>query len=321
MTTKHKVRRVRADFDKTKEYSVNVADCTVEEKEAVQQAFFDAGIFWNDDEPAYRFLNATQYSNTWEHGGIGSCFLFSAMSDECNMTAKQFLQLVYEPTEQEYVHTELKNKKLIDILIDNDIQWPEDADGVVQDCDGEVKFYTGEKLRMLSGVWMRDRDNSYADLHLQIASDYNTAVITKADWENRKVDKKPMFDGIKVGDKVWDICEGWGVVSELLEGHDYPICVEFEYVDSTYTRDGYYDLKHVNPSLFWDEIEVKAPPKPLPDLEVDTKVFVWDSLGTKLCRHFSHFDEDGVLHAFKGGKSSFTGSGAAYPWSNWEIAE
>ena len=30
--------------------------------------------------------------------------------------------------------------------------------------------------------------------------------------------KKAMFVDIKIGDKVWDICEGWGVVSELLEG-------------------------------------------------------------------------------------------------------
>ena len=75
--------------------------------------------------------------------------------------------------------------------------------------------------------------------------------------------KKAMFVDIKIGDKVWDICEGWGVVSELLESHDYPICVEFEYVDSTYTWDGYYDLKHVNPSLFWDEVEFTIPSKPI----------------------------------------------------------
>lgn len=318
---KESKQQVRNDFDATTGYSVSVVGCSEELKMMVQQAFFDVDIFWGDTGKKYGYLDAAQYTNIASGGEVEPYLMYDNVADKCNMTAKQFLQLVYEPTKQEHVHTELKNKKLIDILIDNDIQWPEGADGVVQDCDGEVKFYTGEKLRMLSGVWMRDRDNSYADLHLQIASDYNTAVITKTDWENRKVNKKPMFDGIKVGDKVWDICEGWGVVSELLEGHDYPICVEFEYVDSTYTRDGYYDLKHVNPSLFWDEIEVKAPPKPLPDLEVDTKVFVWDSLGTKLCRHFSHFDEDGVLHAFKGGKTSFTDSGATHPWSNWELAE
>ena len=212
------------------------------------------------------------------------------------------MQLVYE---QEHVHTELKNKKLIDILIDNDIQWPEGADGVVQDIDGEVKFYTVEKPRMLCGVWMRDRDNDYEDLHLQIASDYNTAVITKTDWENRKVDKKPMLQTLKVGDKVWEYSPGWGVVRELMNLSDYPIYVSFERGAGTYTWDGYYILEDLNPSLFWDEIEVKAPPKPLPDLAGRTLrcIWVWDSLGAKCCRHFSHFDEDGRICVFESGRT------------------
>ena len=41
---------------------------------------------------------------------------------------------------------------LIDILIEKDIQWIEGADGVVQDEDGEVKFYFGEKTSYMYGV-------------------------------------------------------------------------------------------------------------------------------------------------------------------------
>lgn len=213
-------------------------------------------------------------------------------------------------------------KKLIDILIDNNIQWPVGASGVVQDCDGEVKFYTGEKLRMLNGVWMRDRDNDYADLHLQVASDYNTAVITKTDWENIKVDKKPMFDGIKVGDKVWDIRQGWGAVITLMQCHTYPIEVRFENGYDTYTRDGYCSLEDVNPSLFWDEIKLVAPQKPVPLLEVDTKVVVWLSKnGMKIYRHFSHFDEYGFLYVFTDGRTSFTSDGNTVRYDNWELAQ
>ena len=87
------------------------------------------------------------------------------------------------------------------------------------------------------------------------------------------MDKNQCFD--KVGEVEYS--PGWGVVRENLS--DYPIYVSFERGAGTYTWDGYYILEDLNPSLFWDEIEVKAPPKPLPDLAVDTKVYVWDSLG------------------------------------------
>ena len=237
-------------------------------------------------------------------------------------------ELVDEDNEQEHVQTKLKNKKLIDLLVDNDILWPKDAEGAVQDVGGWVKFYVGEKPTIdAAGIWCRsgfrttDYFNETSMVYIkEIASDYNTAVITKTDWENRKVDKKPMFADIKVGDKVWDIRRGWGVVSMIIQQSTYPIEVDFESGHDIYSRDGYYTLEDINPSLFWDEIEVKAPPKPLPDLAVDTKVFVWDSLGTKLCRHFSHFDDDGVLHVFVEGRTSFTGSGATSSWSCWKIA-
>lgn len=47
--------------------------------------------------------------------------------------------------------------KLIDILIENDVKWPKGATGVVQDWDGEIKFYAGEKPSITggcgSGMW------------------------------------------------------------------------------------------------------------------------------------------------------------------------
>lgn len=231
-------------------------------------------------------------------------------------------ELVGEDIEQEHIQTELKKMKLIDLLIDNNIQWPEGAAGVVQDSDCFLKFYVGVKPVIHDiGVWFIGTlafDPVYLN---EKASDYKTAIITKQDWENRKVDKKPMFADIKVGDKVWGISQGWGVVTTLMVCHTYPIEVEFEHGDGTYTRDGYYILEDINPSLFWDEIEVKAPPKPLPDLQVDAKVFVWNNPESRLCRHFSHFDEDGVLHAFIGGETSFSSSGLTNPWSCWELAE
>jgi len=70
-----------------------------------------------------------------------------------------------------------------------------------------------------------------------------------------------------------------------------------------------------------DKIEIKAPPKPVPELEVDTKVVVWNKDGHKVCRHFSHFGKDGVLHAFVDGRTSFTGFNNTTPWDNWKLSE
>lgn len=233
-----------------------------------------------------------------------------------------FFELVGEDNEQEHVHTELKNKKLIDLLIDTGIQWPEGAEGVIQDSDGEVKFYSGEKPTIdADGIW--NRHIAHISIWLnEVVSDCRTAIITKTDWENRKVDKKPMFADIKVGDKVWDICRGWGVITTLMVCPTYPIEVEFKNGHGSYTRDGYSSLEDVNPSLFWDEIKLVAPQKPVPLLEVDTKVVVWLPInGIKIYRHFSHFDEYGFLYVFVDGRTSFTSDGTTHRYDNWELAQ
>lgn len=128
------------------------------------------------------------------------------------------------------------------------------------------------------------------------------------------------LEDAKVGDKVWDTRKGWGVVDEIRYSNEYPILVNFGYDCESYTLDGYYFEDDVSPSLFWDEIVIEAPPKPLPDLPVDAKVLVWlDGSRDKYRRHFSHF-ENGGCHTFCGGHTSWTG-GTTTAWDNWELAE
>lgn len=85
---------------------------------------------------------------------------------------------------------------------------------------------------------------------------------------------------------------------------------------------GLYDIKDLNPTLFWDEVKFE---KPRPQLEVDAKVIVWDEDGKKYKRHFSHFDEEGRLFAFSLGQTSFTSEARpevwVTAWDNWELAE
>lgn len=129
------------------------------------------------------------------------------------------------------------------------------------------------------------------------------------------MNKKVTFTDAKVGDRVWSITEGWGVIKERRKSpYQYPLTVDFEN-DSyrTYTLWGRLDISDLNPTLFWDEVK--------PQLEVDAKVIVWDQDGKKYNRHFSHFDEDGRLFAFSLGHTSFTSELSPEVWDNWELVE
>ena len=104
MTTKRKVRK---DFNPAKEYNVNVKECTEEEKKEVQQAFFDAGFIWKGKGAKYGHPSALQYTNKYDYGDVSIRYLYEGSAEGCNMTAKEFLNLVYEPEQQGHIHAEL----------------------------------------------------------------------------------------------------------------------------------------------------------------------------------------------------------------------
>ena len=141
------------------------------------------------------------------------------------------------------------------------------------------------------------------------------------------MNKKVTFTDAKVGDRVWSLTDGWGVVKERRLPHfQYPLNVEFEGGHRRlYTLWGLLHINDHSPSLFWDEVKFEIPEKPLPQLEVDAKVFVWDQEGRKYKRHFSHFDEEGRLFAFNHGHTSFTSECSpetgVTSWNKWERAE
>lgn len=97
-------RKVRTGFDKAKEYSVDVSMCSEEEKKEVQQAFFDVGIIWVGGGTEYHHLNKVQYTNTTGCGKVTTDCMFGNTTEDCNMTAKEFLDLVYEPERVGHVH-------------------------------------------------------------------------------------------------------------------------------------------------------------------------------------------------------------------------
>lgn len=139
--------------------------------------------------------------------------------------------------------------------------------------------------------------------------------------------KKVTLSDAKVGDSVWSIREGWGKVKARLTLYTpYPLSIEFENgTCRAYTLWGLYNITDRNPTLFWDEIQFETPEKPLPQLEVDAKVIVWDQGEPKYKRHFSHFDEEGRLFAFNDGRTGFTSedspeAGVTH-WGKWEVAK
>lgn len=100
-------RKVRKDFDLSKEYSVNVSMCSEEEKKEVQQAFFDVGFPWVAGGHEYQHLDAAIYTNVSDNGDVTDQLMYNTDTKGCNMTAKEFLELVYEPENQGHVHAEL----------------------------------------------------------------------------------------------------------------------------------------------------------------------------------------------------------------------
>lgn len=127
-----------------------------------------------------------------------------------------------------------------------------------------------------------------------------------------------MFKDAKVGDKVWSIRHGWMKILDIQPCERYPIKVGFDAPVSTFTFEGKVMAEDLNSSLFWDEIKFEIPPKPLPKLEVDTKVLVWNNRARKVKSHFSHF-EDGKIMVFGNGTTSWSTNVTSYPFDNWEL--
>lgn len=136
-----------------------------------------------------------------------------------------------------------------------------------------------------------------------------------------------MFRRAKVGDRVWSYLDGWGTIIDTSfgqEGYSFPIRVQYSDSDTEcYTTCGKLYNRNINPTLFWDEIKFDIPDKPLPELEVDTKVLVWNNGESKYRGHFYSFTEDGRIRAWSNSTSSFTAnSDDCYTlWPNWELYE
>lgn len=86
-----------------------------------------------------------------------------------------------------------------------------------------------------------------------------------------------MFKNAKVGDRAWSFEYGWGTITHIFYGKEYPIIFKSDTNKiCNIMIDGKRDVKDINPSLFWDEIKFEIPKK-----HFDFKEFIIDNLKIK----------------------------------------
>lgn len=129
------------------------------------------------------------------------------------------------------------------------------------------------------------------------------------------------FSGYKVGDRVWDIRDGWQEIVDISYDLKYPIRA----VSRSYTIDGRDHESDKYPTIFPNEFKIpdEAFVKPLPDLAVDTKVIVWNTgyEEDKFKRYFKEFDSFGNIVCFNNGCTSWSTNGDSITWDNYEVVE
>lgn len=130
------------------------------------------------------------------------------------------------------------------------------------------------------------------------------------------------FETASIGDRVWSLTLGWGTIAHTLYEDEqfYPIMVELDSGErESFTKEGLLYTHHIHQTLFWDEVEIKAPTKPLPKLNKDDCVEVWNANTVDPTitykRHFSHF-EDGSIFCFRDGGTSWTRT-QTNGWNRW----
>ena len=125
------------------------------------------------------------------------------------------------------------------------------------------------------------------------------------------------FETAQVGDKVWCLYYNkWLTITNIRKEDAYPIKTEI----NSYTLDGRLNTHSIR-TLFWDEVVITPPEKPLPKLEVDTKVLVWNGTNVDpVKRYFSHFNEDGDIMVFSGGLTSWNYK-ETVTFNYWKLAK
>ena len=138
---------------------------------------------------------------------------------------------------------------------------------------------------------------------------------------------KDIFKSHMVGDKVWNMQrQSWETIESIDRDSDYAIRTDC----ALYLKDGRVWEPDEVPTIYPNKFEIVIPEeaytKPISNLEVDTKVVVWNYSNNKFNRYFAKFDNQfnnpGKILCFPKGTSSFTrdsSHGLLETWDNYEV--
>src|SRR5690606_11112146 len=102
----------------------------------------------------------------------------------------------------------------------------------------------------------------------------------------------------KVGDTVYHYDYGKGAVMNIYENNPYPVIVRFNGEEESFKKDG-RQLWHHPPTLSFTPYDLVnggfSQERPLPEIELDTLVYVRCMGGDWRMRYFSHFGEGGKM--------------------------
>lgn len=127
----------------------------------------------------------------------------------------------------------------------------------------------------------------------------------------------------KVGDTVYQWQYGNGKVIKMYGDGDFPIVVKFDSgLITTFTSDGRYSTGKA-PCLSLKPYDLVnggfSQERPLPDIEVDTLVYVRGKITEEWkMRFFSHFGEDGVMRCFSW-QQKFAETKLTTTWAEWSL--
>jgi len=129
-----------------------------------------------------------------------------------------------------------------------------------------------------------------------------------------------MFKDVKVGDRLYSVEDGWGILETICTRETYPLTIRFDSRLESFTLEGKRYIGSKNPTLFLDKIEFKIPKKSLPDLKVGTAVLVWEGEGhPKKNKQFKKFTKKGKMVCFESGYAGMYN--CVSKWKYWELAE
>ena len=163
-------------------------------------------------------------------------------------------------------------------------------------------------------------DDRYAEIIKGLTNDKtrNNTISNYTNYRNTLLSHKDIWMKLHeielhVGDRVWSMAHGWGIVEE---DASYPEIFFVRYIKSKSLI-----LLADTSLLFWNEFKIpkEAFIKPL---AVDTKVIVWANNCNSHKQHFKEFSKNGKIVCFSYGKTSFTAHDNDWTrWDNWELYE